>query len=165
MNANELLAAYAAGQRDFSGANLNGADLTRANLNGADLTRADLNGANLTRANLTRAILYGAILYDAILTRANLYGANLTRADLNGADLNGADLTMTGAFRQYGRHGSRSDFLNVAETSQGLRLKTGCLAWSTLDEFAAAVTSTHGDNKHGQDYRAVLEQIKKDFAR
>ena len=160
MNANELLAAYAAGQRDFSGANLNGADLTRANLNGADLTRADLNGANLTRANLTRAILYGAILYDAILTRANLYGANLTRADLNGADL-----TMTGAFRQYGRHGSRSDFLNVAETSQGLRLKTGCLAWSTLDEFAAAVTSTHGDNKHGQDYRAVLEQIKKDFAR
>ena len=145
MNANELLAAYAAGQRDFSGANLNGADLTRANLYGANLTRADLNGADLNGADLTRA--------------------NLTRAILYGANLNGADLTMTGAFRQYGRHGSRSDFLNVAETSQGLRLKTGCLAWSTLDEFAAAVTSTHGDNKHGQDYRAVLEQIKKDFAR
>ena len=52
MTAEELLAAYAAGERDFSGANLQGADLS-----GADLYKANLSGANLRGANLDRATI------------------------------------------------------------------------------------------------------------
>ncbi|MEH2072933.1 MAG: pentapeptide repeat-containing protein [Nostoc sp.] len=86
MNAKELLRRYAAGERDFSGVDLKGAnlsgvsrsfdvdayaepyrqgitsDLSRINLSGADLTQTDLRGVNLEGANLSNA--------------------NLTRADL-----------------------------------------------------------------------------------
>jgi uncharacterized protein YjbI with pentapeptide repeats len=44
MNANELLRRYAAGERDFGGAQLRGAYLNEAILNGADLRQADLSG-------------------------------------------------------------------------------------------------------------------------
>ncbi len=69
MNKEELLAAYAAGRRDFTGVDLSG-----ANLCGTDLQHADLSGANLC-------------------------GADLSGADLSGADLTGADLTGAVGFR------------------------------------------------------------------
>jgi uncharacterized protein YjbI with pentapeptide repeats len=48
MTAEELLAAYAAGERDFS----------RADLHGVDLSGAELSGANLPpEADLTNAII------------------------------------------------------------------------------------------------------------
>ena len=40
----ELLAAYAAGERNFSGADLSGADLSGANLSGAKLSGANQDG-------------------------------------------------------------------------------------------------------------------------
>ncbi len=125
MNKEELLAAYAAGRRDFVGVDLPGAwlqhvdlrgadlrggdlagvDLFNANLTGANLAGANLRGAELTGANLTGtdlrdAILMGADLRGAELTGANLTGTNLCRADLSGADLTGTNLTgadLTGA--------------------------------------------------------------------
>ena len=98
MTAEELLAAYAVGERNFSGAelrgdNLRGADLRRADLSGANLDEADLDGANLSRANLSRANLDGANLSRANLDGANLSRANLSRANLGGANLDGADLS------------------------------------------------------------------------
>jgi GTP-binding protein len=98
MTAEELLAAYAVGERNFSGAelrgdNLRGAELRGADLSGANLDEADLDGANLSRANLSRANLDGANLSRANLSRANLGGANLDGADLSGANLDGADLS------------------------------------------------------------------------
>ena len=44
MTAKELLAAYAAGERDFSKANLSGADLVDADLRGAKLDGANRDG-------------------------------------------------------------------------------------------------------------------------
>jgi uncharacterized protein YjbI with pentapeptide repeats len=44
MTAQALLAAYAAGERNFIGADLSGADLSGANLSGADLREANLDG-------------------------------------------------------------------------------------------------------------------------
>jgi len=176
-NANNLRASYAAGQRDFRktnlvGAYLAGADLAEANLTRATLTEANLTRADLAGANLAGADLAGAYLAEADLAEANLTEANLTRANLTGANLTGANLTgaglapglgVTGSFRQFGPVGSRGDYLNVAETNQGLRLKTGCTNWVAVEEFAAAVNQTHGNNEHGQEYRIVLKQIKKDF--
>ncbi len=108
MDASELLARYAAGERDFcgialSGADLSDADLCGANLSEANLTTADLTGAilcgvNLSEANLTTADLTGANLCDAYLNRAilcdaYLNGAILCNAYLEGANLNGANLS------------------------------------------------------------------------
>ena len=89
MTAEELLERYAAGERDFSGANLYDANLNGADLNGANLNGANLNGANLTDANLSEASL-GA----AKFIGCNFHGTNLTNTgwsgDLTDVDLSGA---------------------------------------------------------------------------
>lgn len=107
---------YAAGERDFSGFDLKGvnvsgidpdldigaydklcpdfaADLSEINLSGSDLTRAILAGANLSNANLTNANLTNAALERCNLTNTNLSGANLTKACLSGAELNGTNMS------------------------------------------------------------------------
>ncbi len=44
MDAEELLSRYTAGERDFSGVDLSGADLEDADLSGINLNDADLSG-------------------------------------------------------------------------------------------------------------------------
>ena len=73
MDRQELIRLLAAGNRDFSGARLTGADLR-----GIDLSRADLSEANLTRADLSEAKLHRVDLYEADLSEANLAGASVT---------------------------------------------------------------------------------------
>ena len=107
MTEQKLLAAYAKGERNFSGADLryaklskakisqvklSGADLSQADLSKSDLSKSDLDGANLSGANLMGANLSGANLSGADLSGANLKQADLSGADLSGADLTGADL-------------------------------------------------------------------------
>ena len=92
MNAEELLKAYAGGQRYFEGADLKGANLKGAYLRSADLGGADLGGAYLRSADLGDANLGGANLRGANLKGADLGGAYLEGADLGGANLGGANL-------------------------------------------------------------------------
>ena len=58
MTAAELLAAYANGQRDFSGVELLGAKLSGADLSGAKLSQANLGGADLEDVNFSGVIGY-----------------------------------------------------------------------------------------------------------
>jgi 2-iminobutanoate/2-iminopropanoate deaminase len=67
MQADELLAKYAKGERQFSYAQLRGVGLKGADLSGIDLQSADLTGADLS---------------EAILTKANVHGTNFSRASL-----------------------------------------------------------------------------------
>jgi uncharacterized protein YjbI with pentapeptide repeats len=72
MDAEELLARYAPGERLFCGAVLRGANLPEAALDhgnpiGADLRDANLAGALLSRAGLSRAELAGVILREGTL--------------------------------------------------------------------------------------------------
>ena len=65
MHAVELLSRFEAGERDFRGADLQGAELAQADLRGADLrgaflVRADLRAAHLDGANLRRAISFSS---------------------------------------------------------------------------------------------------------
>lgn len=83
---------------DLNGANLSHAGLIDANLSNAFLSRADLTsasivGADLTNANLTSAILNDASLYSANLTDANLTNASLIETYMDSANLTNANLT------------------------------------------------------------------------
>lgn len=113
MDAKQLLAQYAQGQRDFtglvlgecqligcnlSGINLRGAQLNVANFSSADLSEADLsqaqlNVSRLTGVNLTRANLSGCKLNVANLIRAILVDANLATSSLIRAEMLRANLT------------------------------------------------------------------------
>jgi uncharacterized protein YjbI with pentapeptide repeats len=115
-SAEELLTRYAAGERNFDGANLTGANLRQADLRSTSLVGADLTGANLRHATLYAANLCDALFGGADLGGARLCGASIRRAKLSGArlshanflqaelatadlshtDLSGADLTRAG---------------------------------------------------------------------
>ena len=98
----ELVKRYAEGDRDFTGINLNEANLSRINLSQSILRRASLfitniSGANLSESDLSFANLNVARLSSTNLSRAILNGAalnvaNLVRADLSEAQLIGASL-------------------------------------------------------------------------
>ena len=60
MKASEVLARYAAGERNFRGVNLEGQSLKGKDLSGADFSKADIHGADLSYANLTGAYFTGA---------------------------------------------------------------------------------------------------------
>lgn len=82
MTAEELIERYAAGERDFSGSDLRGVDLSEAELRGIDLSGANLRQANLSGADLSEVNLYGADLSGATLRGTSLRGANLGAARL-----------------------------------------------------------------------------------
>ena len=88
----ELLKRYAAGERDFTGADLRNGDLSNCDLRGVKLVRAQLRGANLSGANLQGADFSGASLEVNMdgLPRVNLKKANLSDSRFDGANLSAA---------------------------------------------------------------------------
>lgn len=86
-----LLAAYAQGDRSFSGISLIAAQLQTTDLKGADLSHADLSEADLKQANLRGTDLSYAILRGADLANADLRGATLIGTDLREAALTAAN--------------------------------------------------------------------------
>lgn len=105
MSIDDLLRAYSAGERDFSGADLSGSVLpSTVTLQGACLARAGLERAEWRQANLGEADLRGADCTDAHLEgaclryvkaeRILLYGAWLEGADLREARMAGADISI-----------------------------------------------------------------------
>lgn len=96
-NVAELMERYAAGERDFRGAQWFGADLRGValddvNLNGADLGQSLLDGVSLSRAKLIHASLNGANAREATFDGADLSGVDLVRATIDDARFNGATL-------------------------------------------------------------------------
>ncbi len=78
--------------------NFSGADLEHANLDGLQLAHknfagADANGASFRGSQLEDANLRGASLQGACLVGANLTGADLTGADFSGADVAGVTVS------------------------------------------------------------------------
>ena len=71
----DVLKRYEKGERDFSGADLENADLKGVYLFKADLSGADLRGADLSDANLGGCNIKGADLTGAKLMNTNLYSA------------------------------------------------------------------------------------------
>ena len=156
----KLLAAFKAGQRNFVGVDLRGANLTSVNLTGANLT-----GANLTGANLTSVNLYGA----------DLTGADLTRADLRGANLSGANLREADPIGCFGLYSVRSPFMSSRhdplyagvferDGKLGLLFDAGCQHQQTAAELREKVRETRGENSHAVQYEAAITFIEACFA-
>ncbi|HEY7342688.1 MAG TPA: pentapeptide repeat-containing protein [Ktedonobacterales bacterium] len=85
--ADQLLAAYASGERAFANWNLAGVDLKQADLRDSNFYGADLSGADLSEADLTRCNFA-----QANLQSARLRAANISQAYLDGAVTTGADM-------------------------------------------------------------------------
>jgi hypothetical protein len=55
--------------------------------------------------------------------------------------------------------GSRNDSTTFFRTERGISVVCGCFV-GTLDEFAAKVTESHGDNEHAKAYELAIELAK-----
>jgi hypothetical protein len=95
----ELKSRYALGERNFEGAELQGANLSYLNLVDINLSYANLKGADLSYCDLKRSFLKRTELVKAKLIRANLDGAFMERANLNQADLSKASLNQAQMYR------------------------------------------------------------------
>ncbi|MBD2100347.1 pentapeptide repeat-containing protein [Leptolyngbya sp. FACHB-261] len=137
LTTDELLRRYAAGERNFSNANLRSARLSQCSLVGvnlsyaklgwANLSQACLRGADLTAADLSEACLSGAYLHQACLTRTNLSRSNFSEADLSGADLSKA--TLSGALlEKTNLSGANLSFADL----RGIRLDEAILSGANL---------------------------------
>jgi serine/threonine protein kinase, bacterial len=91
--AEDLLASYGKGKRDFTNHDLSLLNLAKADLSGANFHQAKLHKINLQGANLLNSDFGRASLSQASLKNAKLARAYLSHADLAGADLRGADLS------------------------------------------------------------------------
>ena len=139
-SAADVIAAYEAGERDF--------------------TRANLYSANLYSANLDSANLYSANLY-----RANLYRANLSRANLDSANLiNARGLYQAFAPGLSSRRDSLYAHLALVDGEIVLRFTAGCQTNQTAEGLRALVQDTHGNNAHAQQYEAAITFIETCFA-
>jgi hypothetical protein len=145
---------------DLSYANLRSADLSYADLRSANLRSADLSYADLRSANLRCADLSYANLIYANLSYANLIYADLSYANLRSADLSGKKLIGNRPFFTIGPIGSRCDYMQAWITDSGVMIRAGCF-FGTREKFEIALSAKHGDNEHGQEYRAALVLIDK----
>ena len=102
---------------------------------------------------------------EAVKQSADLRGAYLRGADLRGAYLRGAYLGGAGKIANaediliIGNIGSRAGYTQVYNTDNGIFVKCGCF-FGSIDEFAEKVKKTHGDNKHAQAYRLLIDFAK-----
>ena len=161
-----LVKRYTEGDRDFTGINLNEANLSRINLSqsilrGASLFVTNISGANLSEVNLSEANLNVARLSSTNLSRAILNGAtlnvaNLVRADLSAAQLIGASLIRSELVRC---ELSKANFSGANLTEADLRevkltqanLCGANLSGSNLRGASAASANFQAANLHGAD--------------
>ncbi len=118
----------------------------RALISFNDVQAGDLGGWIETEDNLDQdrsAWVYGD---------ARVYGNARVCGD---AQVCGNDTWMT-----FGPAGSRNDFTTFfACADGGIGVKCGCFH-GNLDDFAAKVQATHGDNDHAKVYNAAIEAAK-----
>jgi len=145
---------------DLRSADLRSADLSYADLSYANLRSADLRYADLSSANLRYADLSSADLSYADLSYANLRSADLSYANLRSANLSGKKLIGNRPFFTIGPIGSRCDYMQAWITDSGVMIRAGCF-FGTREKFEIALSAKHGDNEHGQEYRAALVLIDK----
>ena len=104
--------------------------------------------------------------YAQIFDSARVYGdANI----LDGAEVYGyakvgnAIIKSSDDIITFSNVGSEDGTLTAYRTKDGVRCDRGCFA-GTLEEFEQAVKNTHGNNKYGIIYKAIIEVIKLKFS-
>lgn len=150
---------------DFAGAymyqaNMREVNAPRALLRGVNLSYANLNGANFDQADFSGAFLARTALHRTRIQGARFHGAALDDARLDGAILQ-PNLCLAGnlSVLAIGPIGSRDDMCTFYTTNKGTYVLAGCF-FDTLAQFEHEVNKTHGDNVHGDDYRALITLVR-----
>jgi uncharacterized protein YjbI with pentapeptide repeats/stress response protein SCP2 len=180
ISAEEFLQRYNKRERDFTGVNLAGVNLSRrvlsqvnlsrANLSGAELSEANLYGANLSEANLCHANLHKANLSSANLGKAKFINANLSEVNLQGSNLSEANLSGVNlsSVHVWSTNFSRANLSKANLTGLNLRnsqLINADLSNANLSNTNLLMTNLEGANLEGSKLQQALYNAQTVFPR
>ncbi|MBE9187026.1 pentapeptide repeat-containing protein [Microcoleus sp. LEGE 07076] len=152
ITAEEFCRRYNEGERDFTGINLAGVDLSgktlhyvnlsKANLSRAELSEANLFGANLSEANLCHANFHKTNLSSANLWKTQLINANLSEVNLHSANLSESNLSGVNLSIVHLLLGTKFDRANLSKANlTGLNLRKS--QWINADLSNANLSNTN----------------------
>ena len=119
----------------------------------------------------SEALVYGdAMVYDnaAVFGEAKIYGKARVYGSVwvyDSASISGDACVMRATdYFVVSPIGSRDGEVTFYRTMTGISVNCGCFS-DSLENFAASVEDTHGDDEHGQIYRLLIEVAKLRIAR
>ncbi|MEG4227111.1 pentapeptide repeat-containing protein [Microcoleus sp. N9_B2] len=143
ISAEEFLQRYNNKERNFTGVNLAGVNLSRrvlnqvnfsrANLSSAELSETNLYFSNLSEANLCHANLHQANLSSANLGKTQLLNANLSEVNLSNSNLSEANLSGVNLSKVHLLLGTNFSRANLSKANlTGLNLRSSQLMKANL---------------------------------
>lgn len=117
MKAQELIAKYRQGERNFKGVNLKDENLAWENLSGSNFEGANLESVNFKGSILHEVTFQGANLSFSDLSSAELINTNLRDAKLQGANLSSTQLDSSINERTQFPKGFEAQIISNRETS------------------------------------------------
>jgi len=180
INAEEFLQRYNKRERDFTGVNLAGVNLSRrvlsqvnlsrANLSGAELSETNLYFSNLSEANLCHANLHKANLSSTNLGKAKFINANLSEVNLQGSNLSEANLSGVNlsSVHVWSTNFSRANLSKANLTGLNLRnsqLMKADLSNANLSNTNLLMANLEGANLEGSKLQQALYNAQTVFPR
>ncbi|MEG4245301.1 pentapeptide repeat-containing protein [Microcoleus sp. MON2_D6] len=181
ISAEEFLKRYNQRERDFTGVNLAGVNLSRrvlsqvnlsrANLSGAELSETNLYASNLSEANLCHANLHQANLSSVNLGKTQLLNANLSEVNLSNSNLSEANLSGVNLSKVHlllGTNFSRANLSKANLTGLNLReskLMKADLSNANLSDTNLLMANLEGANLEGAKLQQALYNAQTVFPR
>ncbi|MEG4502772.1 pentapeptide repeat-containing protein [Microcoleus sp. F6_B4] len=181
ITAEEILQRYNKKERNFTGVNLAGVNLSRrvlsqvnlsrANLSGAELSETNLYFSNLSEANLCYANLHQANLSSANLGKTQLLNANLSEVNLSNSNLSEANLSGVNLSKVHLLLGTNFSRANLSKANlTGLNLKqsklmNADLSNANLNNTNLLFANLEGANLEGAKLQQALYNAQTVFPR
>ncbi|MEG3833205.1 pentapeptide repeat-containing protein [Microcoleus sp. Z1_C3] len=148
-------------QVNFSRANLSGAELSETNLYASNLSEANLCHANLHQANLSSVNLGKTQLLNANLSEVNLSNSNLSEANLSGVNLSKVHLLLGTNFSRANLSKANLTGLNLKES----KLMNADLSNANLSNTNLLLANLSGANLEGAKLLQALYNAQTVFPR
>ena len=181
IGAEEFWQRYNQRERDFTGVNLAGVNLSRrvlsqvnlsrANLSGAELSETNFYASNLSEANLCHANLHQANLSSVNLGKTQLLNANLSEVNLLYASLSEANLSGVNLSKVHLLLGTNFSRTNLSKANlTGLNLKksklmNADLSNANLSDTNLLMANLEGANLEGAKLQQALYNAQTVFPR
>ncbi|MEG4035555.1 pentapeptide repeat-containing protein [Microcoleus sp. S36b_A4] len=147
------------GKVNLSSANLSGAELSQANLSGANLSEAKLSHANLYKANLSGTNLRKTQFVNANLSAVNLLTANLSEVNLSGVNLTSVHLSFGVDLSMANLSNANLNWLDLTQA----RLMNADLSNANLSKTKLFDANLKGANLEGANLQGALYNRKTIF--